>query len=171
MNHRKLEHPSNRTCSFFLKNACIHDSETCWYKHETKAKSLHADSCHDCDNEFSVKSDLMKHRKKEHRNKVLKCRNYNQGNCSLPDQACWFLHDENVNVANENSDGNHESEDLNQNNKKDSETENYDEQESEGQNLDFHKVQEKTPPDQINKIMNLINKLSLQLEKLEKMSI
>ena len=109
--------------------------------------------------------------KKEHRNKVLKCRNYNQGKCSLPDQACWFLHDENVNGANENSDGNQESEDLNQNDKQDSETENYDEQESEGQNMDFHKVQETTPPDQINKIMNLINKLSLQVEKLEKMSI
>ena len=81
------------------------------------------------------------------------------------------MHDENVNGANDNSDGNQESEDLNQNDKQDSETENYDEQESEGQNMDFHKVQETTPPDQINKIMNLINKLSLQVEKLEKMSI
>ena len=33
MNHRKQEHPSNKTCRYFLKNQCIH-GVNCWYRHD-----------------------------------------------------------------------------------------------------------------------------------------
>ena len=92
----------------------------------------------------------MKHRKSEHKGKVSRCRDFLQGKCSLADNACWFSHDEKENEAEDNE---------------------FDEQEPDFQNPVFHKVQEKTPPDQMSQIMSLINKLSLQVELLEKRSM
>ena len=34
------------------------------------------------------------HRKKEHREKVPRCRRFRQGDCESSDESCWFLHDE-----------------------------------------------------------------------------
>ena len=156
MNQRKTEHPSNKKCRYFLNEMCRFDADTCWYKHETESirnvqeSNSFENSCKDCDKRFMSKSDIMKHRKSEHKGKVSRCRDFLQGKCSLADNACWFSHDEKENEAEDNE---------------------FDEQEPDFQNPVFHKVQEKTPPDQMSQIMSLINKLSLQVELLEKRSM
>ena len=41
----------------------------------------------------------MIHRKKEHLNIVLKCRNLKEGNCSYMDGECWYKHGETLKPA------------------------------------------------------------------------
>ena len=147
----KLLHPSNKICRYFLKNECSWDSD-CWYRHLSKSydtNETNSDvmSCNVCEKVFQLKSELMKHKKSDHFIKVSKCRNFVQKNCKKSENECWFRHDE---LDTE------------------TETDNDDKQDSVKQNQDFHEAQEKTPPDQMNKILNLINKLSLQVEMLEK---
>ena len=89
----------------------------------------------------------MRHRKMKHRSKVFKRRDFAQGKCTLQESSCWFLHDK----VEEEKD-----------NLKDS---------SETKKLDFHDAQENIPPDQMALMMNLIRKLSLQVEMLEKNSM
>ena len=156
MNHRKMEHPSNKKCRYYLNEMCRFDAETCWYKHEAESmenvqeSSSIENSCKDCGKTFLSKSDMMKHRKSEHKSKVSRCRDFLQERCNLSENACWYSHDEKENEVKD-----HKS----------------DEQEPDFQNSGFHRVQEKTPPDQMGKIMTLINKLSLQVELLEKKSM
>lgn len=76
MNHRRLKHPSNRMCRYFLKNQCVHGSN-CWYLHEepmeiefpsNKFKTSTLEQlCQQCDKSFDVKSDLKDHIKKYHK--------------------------------------------------------------------------------------------------------
>ena len=56
MNHRKQEHPSNKTCRYFLKNQCIH-GVNCWYRHD---ESMDLDS-----SQNSVKSRIQTSKKCE----------------------------------------------------------------------------------------------------------
>ena len=71
MNHRKIEHPSNNICRYFLKQECDFDSETCWYLHKEKPineekKSEMKFVCNNCEREFEDRSVLMKHKKVMH---------------------------------------------------------------------------------------------------------
>ena len=144
MNHRKSDHPSNRRCKFYLKQACIFDSDTCWYRHEEQLVNdlEHQDKteneCKDCEQKFQSKSDLMKHRKMEHQNRVSRCRDYLQGKCDLNDSLCWFIHEQQEN--------------------------------KEAHEQVFHEAQESIPPDQVTQILSMITKLSFQVDLLEKMS-
>ena len=33
MTHKKEEHPSNKTCRYYLKNTCLFSEKECWFKH------------------------------------------------------------------------------------------------------------------------------------------
>ena len=153
MNHRKTEHPSKRTCRYFKLGDCRFDDGFCWYIHATNSEKTDQEdsfsefTCNDCDKTFDSKSVLMKHKKIDHRSTVLKCRDFVQKKCSLSESSCWFLHD-----VKQSIDENHE------------ESEN---EESGNKEQVFHMASEKTPPDQMTKILSLINKLSLQVEILE----
>ena len=97
MNHRKSEHPSNRTCRFFLDGECIFDADDCWYRHHEKQKQEESQpaqsfACNLCDAIFKHKYELMKHKKEKHISKVSKFRAFLQGNCSLNEKSCWFVH-------------------------------------------------------------------------------
>ena len=150
MNHRKSEHPSSKACRFFLTGKCIFDSEACWFKHVIKtSEELVKDNssafpCNQCESVFDSKMDIMKHLKAIHKCKVAKCRNFEQGNCNLPDLSCWFVHDEEEIKSNLSNHINNDHEQV------------------------FQKAQEKTPPDHIVKIMDLIGKLTIQMDQLEK---
>ena len=76
-----------------------------------------------------------------------KCRNFVRGNCILADDTCWFLH------YRENG------------------NDKFFEDESESREEDFRLAEEKVPPDQMNKINKLLNKLTMQVEILEKKSL
>ena len=48
--------------------------------------------CRHCEKEFTLKSNLMSHRKSEHPNTVAPCRNYLEGHCNRGYDSCWWNH-------------------------------------------------------------------------------
>ena len=58
---------------------------------------------------------MMKHRKREHRNKVRKCAKFLQNQCPFLSKSCWFLHDDNDNNEMELNDGKDDEEEQNDN--------------------------------------------------------
>ena len=49
-------------------------------------------TCNFCDNNFKTKRDMMKHKKKQHREKLADCWQFATGNCQYGDEHCWFNH-------------------------------------------------------------------------------
>ena len=98
MKHRKLCSP--RVC----KNGsnCTRGRD-CWYVHpdettdqmevEDNRPFLNAKfTCHVCNEDFSRKTHLNKHKKEKHADKVQPCREFLQGKCTRSDDNCHFLH-------------------------------------------------------------------------------
>ena len=82
MNHRKSEHPSNKKCRYFKLEQCNFNAKTCWYKHTAEDRyesHQNEEGCNFCELIFRSKSELMKHMKSVHIEKVAVCRNYRQG--------------------------------------------------------------------------------------------
>ena len=48
--------------------------------------------CNFCEESFSTKRELMRHKKTMHIDKVALCRQYATGTCDFGDQYCWFSH-------------------------------------------------------------------------------
>ena len=154
MNHRKEEHPSSKKCRYFQLDQCRFDADTCWYKHNTEERNVSFQAritCDHCEVVFKEKSDLRKHMKSSHAEKVSNCRSFMQGSCELND-FCWFNH-----VVQNKEDVLKRSKEANINENLNSSV--------------FCMAPEKTPPDQMGLIMNMLNKLSVQVENLEKMAV
>ena len=148
MNHRKIEHPSNKICRYFKKNSCLFDKNDCWYKHPSEEEVLKQSKqdelpCKDCDQTFNEQKELREHMKLNHVGSVRKCRYYENGCCERSNAKFWFIHEEQTKQANLAS-----SKVVN------------DEQV-------FPKVQENLPPDQFKQIMEMITKLSIKVKNLE----
>ena len=96
MNHRKEKHENFvRPCKNYQDGKCIRTSETCWWRHENvKIVQNLTIKCFICNEIFETKSQMMQHRKREHRDKVRSCVNYLQNKCDFLSQSCWFLHDD-----------------------------------------------------------------------------
>ena len=149
MTHRKVEHPSNKRCRYYLKQQCYFNNETCWYRHEMNIKEVETQfECRECDDKFLKKNELMVHKKKKHREITEKCRDYLQGNCKETEETCWFIHE-----MNKSSSYSMETEEL---------PEDY---------LGFQKVGVKAPPDQLKYLIEMINKHSVKIESLEKKTL
>ena len=52
--------------------------------------------CHFCDKTFQTKGKLMKHRKKDHSDKVSPCWKHVQEICEFSDPSCWFIHSDSI---------------------------------------------------------------------------
>ena len=48
--------------------------------------------CNVCKEEFNTKDALMKHKKKEHPDKVRPCTDYSAGTCIRSNEQCWYGH-------------------------------------------------------------------------------
>ena len=102
MKHRKVVHPSTKKCKYFPK---CHFGPDCPYVHEDemdldmRSKATIAEheqvlqiKCNVCGNNFSSKHNLMKHRKKEHQERIRPCRDFLKRSCSRGDDKCWYKH-------------------------------------------------------------------------------
>ena len=49
--------------------------------------------CRICEQEFSEKWNLMRHRKTNHKDSVAFCRNFEDNNCSFTSESCWWNHE------------------------------------------------------------------------------
>ena len=155
MNHMKKEHPSKiSSCWYFNNTTCKFEADECWSSHEVEPQISQENSnfeCRKCSKTFSRKGDLMKHIKKDHPMTAQKCRNFLTGACDRSEDMCWFVHSKS-----EENENKKVSFDLN--------VKELDE------NTDFQKAQEKTPPDQMNHLIEVIQNLTLRVKNIEKMS-
>ena len=78
-------------CSNFLNGTCYFGTDDCWYIHTKPSVMLR---CTFCEKEFPIKSELMRHRKKEHSSKMKLCINSVNGECPYKSN-CWYKHEEN----------------------------------------------------------------------------
>ena len=102
MNHRRDIHPSNKKCYLFSDGKCPRDNKKCWYVHEEQLmevdESFQSENqetkliCNVCKEEFNTKDALMKHKKKEHPDKVRPCTDYSAGTCIRSNEQCWYGH-------------------------------------------------------------------------------
>ena len=129
----------------------------CWYKHENKSEEMVTESserisCSKCDETFVDNQDLRKQIKVKHPVLVAKCRNFRTGSCDLTNESCWFVHEEKT--------------------KKDEDDEDIIPGEANTANSEsvFHEAAHKAPPDLMKHIVEMITKLSMQVNNLEKMA-
>ena len=92
MVHRKKVHIERVSfCSNFQNGTCYFESDDCWCAHTKPSVMLR---CTFCEKEFPIKSELMRHRKKEHSSKIKLCFKSVNGEC-LYQNNCWYKHEEN----------------------------------------------------------------------------
>ena len=100
MNHRKLKHADlvAQCKNIKLNGECRFTSEKCWWNHDSKKSNQNAViQCYICKESFTSKSEMMKHRKREHRSRVRKCSKFSENQCPFLDESCWFLYEGDVN--------------------------------------------------------------------------
>ena len=103
MKHKKKEH-SDRVamCWKFASGNCIYGDTDCWFQHyQTEGDTEPAVNCNLCEKDFRCKTDLLRHRKTQHRQQVPRCRHEKNGNCIFGRRYCWFIH-ENLKTGLEN---------------------------------------------------------------------
>ena len=76
-----------KTCGFEADD--IYDLDAHWFSTKCGDSLI---ACHFCEMNFQTKSDLMKHRKHNHPEKVNICQNFLGVGCNLGEDACWFSH-------------------------------------------------------------------------------
>ena len=88
MRHRKAKHPSNKKCKN-LEKGCTYGVD-CWYVHEEDLMETDESNdnfgnenyCHVCKADFVTKNNYMKHKKKEHTDRVAICEHFLKKRCT-----------------------------------------------------------------------------------------
>ena len=157
MYHRKSEHPDTvATCVFYQDDNCDFDEDKCWWRHGSKMEQKHnsilqSNECKVCGKTYNYKGSFMMHMKTEHTEKVSVCRKYANNQCYRNDGSCWFVHIEEA-VDNMDVDGQAVNTEAIE----------------KANNLSFCKAVKKTPPDQMDKLMDMVMKLSVKVQNLER---
>ena len=93
MKHRKNEHPETvAPCRNYSEGKCSYTDSMCWWNHN-KEKEENTFKCYVCSQIFERRAQLMSHKKKEHNDIVRFCNQFRQNNCKFKDETCWFLHE------------------------------------------------------------------------------
>ena len=110
MVHRKNKHAANvAQCRNNLEGICSYADNMCWWSHsEIITECI---TCFICGETFKSKTDMMRHRKIKHSDRVRPCSQFSQNNCRFKSESCWFQHekvteipDDNINEHNVNND-------------------------------------------------------------------
>ena len=139
MVHRRDNHYDLlKTCRYFLMGNCKFGNEKCFYRHEENEKFKF--KCNSCENVFSTKDELMKHIKEHHEETVPNCRDHQRGYCKRKENECYYSHKYMIDEVSQNK----------------------------LRTPVFRKVLETTqPPDSVNKLMVMLQKLTEKVESLE----
>ena len=98
MDHRRDNHSELiRKCKYLREGTCRYPDSVCWYNHDTQQKAPETNNegrfkCHTCENKYSSKSQLMKHRKLVHPDILPLCKDGNR--CTFSRDECRFRHDD-----------------------------------------------------------------------------
>ena len=74
----------------YIHNSC--DGKT------STTQTLTQYNCGICGKTFQTKSDFMKHRRKDHSDKVPECRDHKNDCCRFQKETCWFKHEEKLEI-------------------------------------------------------------------------
>ena len=81
-------------CRNYKQGKCDYSEDMCWWNHSEKEFELHDKiQCFICNKIFDNRTDMMKHRKKEHVEMIKTCRQYQSNNCRYVSESCWFKHE------------------------------------------------------------------------------
>ena len=95
MYHKKSTHEDKvYTCWSFLEGNCTFKDDDCWFLHCESEQYTSEWKCSFCESKFICQSELLRHRKNEHRNRVQMCRNEKDGTCIFGSLNCWFIHED-----------------------------------------------------------------------------
>ena len=104
MKHRKAYHQDIlKRCRYFEQGNCAYESNICWYRHDnlTEQNNIHSSNeeveiftCRFCEETFRRKSEFMMHKKTHHEQAVPKCRENQLGKCVYSGIECWYKHEE-----------------------------------------------------------------------------
>ena len=102
MKHNKINHTSSvQHCKQFLQNICFY-GDNCWFVHsESFRNSEPSFKCNFCDKKFRTQNILREHMKIFHTQFVPNCKNDNE--CKFGPRKCWFLHQEDIEIAYQNA--------------------------------------------------------------------
>ena len=97
MQHIKTSHETSMpACKYFQNDTCKFNEKSCWFVH--RKVDISAYKCRYCDYKCAYKSDIMKHQKASHQDKLQICKSHVQYKCKFKDK-CWFNH---VDIAKSN---------------------------------------------------------------------
>ena len=102
MKHKKSLHTSSvQHCKQYLENDCFY-GKSCWFLHSESLKNSEPrHGCNFCEAKFRTQNTLREHMKLLHFQSVSKCKSEND--CKFGPRKCWFIHQENVEIAYKNA--------------------------------------------------------------------
>ena len=90
MKHIKSNHESDlQACKYFQTGTCKFNDKSCWFAH--KIIDMSAYKCRHCEYKCGYKSEIMKHQKERHEEKMQICKSFLQNKCKFWSK-CWFSH-------------------------------------------------------------------------------
>ena len=93
MTHRKKMHMNTVAfCRNKTEGNCDYSDDMCWWNHNVEMQNGDQVKCYVCNKTFERKTEMMKHRKKEHSEVVMPCRKFQNNECRFQDDSCWFIH-------------------------------------------------------------------------------
>ena len=94
MNHRKSVHPSNKQCRNYATGRCTRGSD-CWYVHSEKSENediFENFKCDLCAEQFKGRGNFMRHKKISHPQIIPTCEKHLISKCQRNENECWFKH-------------------------------------------------------------------------------
>lgn len=92
MYHRKTKHLNTVAyCKNYIEGKCNYADSMCWWNHAEKVEEKTA--CFICNKTFETKAKIMLHRKKEHKETVKSCSQFQTSSCRFKEESCWFKHE------------------------------------------------------------------------------
>ena len=84
-----------------MENVCFF-GDSCWFQHsEYFRNSEPTFRCNFCDEKFRTQNAFREHMKLMHFQFVVKCKHANE--CKFGPRKCWFIHQENIEIAYQNA--------------------------------------------------------------------
>ena len=164
MNHRNIEHPTNRICRYYLKQECLWGDDECWWRHKSKPEieeNAGQDyDCNKCDYKTKLKNELSEHEKQVHEGEKAVCYVCHKCDYKTNVKNDYIMHMEEVHE--EKKKISHEEK------KKISEHDVSMDEVSDGKDLGFQMDQKKNPPDQMILLVEFIKNMALQVRNMEK---
>ena len=116
MSHRKIEHPGVVAhCKNNAVGECYFSAETCWWSHTVALDEQPTSSieCFVCGKSFKTRNEMMMHRKQVHSKVVRQCEMFKLQTCRYKSDACWFVHEKDVQNINKAENVGEDEDDFN----------------------------------------------------------